>query len=224
MPTEISERIDEEIKREAVLLKERKRKEVQVLLLGQAESGKSTLQKQFQLLYAQQTLEIERPTWRPAVYFNIIKAVRMILSELEYEFSARTSGNPHTSDEVVSEIIRLRIALLPIVAMEDALTSEINGGVSIPGGRNGGFVRSGWQKLRSEKPSYQSHSPESPTVEGMGSVRLPETASLAAKAISRSAMDIKALWQHPTVQHFVDNKTIRLDESAAFAVPVSATS
>jgi guanine nucleotide-binding protein subunit alpha len=139
----------------------------------------------------------------------------MILSELEYEFSARTSGDPHTSDEVVSEIIRLRTALLPIVAMEDALTSEINGGVSIPGGRNGGFVRSGWQKLRSEKPSYQSQSPESPTGEAMSFVKLPETASLAAKAISRSAMDIKALWQHPTVQHFVDNKTIRLDESAA---------
>ncbi|KAJ2929694.1 hypothetical protein H1R20_g7398, partial [Candolleomyces eurysporus] len=211
MPSEISERIDEEIKREAVLLREKKRKEVQVLLLGQAESGKSTLQKQFQLLYAQQSLEIERPTWRPAVYFNIIKAVRMILSELEYEFAARTPGDPHTSDDVVSEIIRLRTALLPIVAMEDALTSEINGGVSIPGGRNGGYVRSGWQKLRSEK----QQSPDSPTAEGSTFVKLPETASLAAKAISRSAMDIKALWQHRAVQHFINNKTIRLDESAA---------
>lgn len=54
------------------------------MLLGQAESGKSTLQKQFQLYYASQTLDKERPTWRPIVYFNILKAIRMILSEVDY--------------------------------------------------------------------------------------------------------------------------------------------
>ena len=54
-----------------------------VMLLGQAESGKSTLQKQFQLYYSSSTLEKERPSWRPIVYFNVLKAVRMILDELE---------------------------------------------------------------------------------------------------------------------------------------------
>ncbi|KAJ3520472.1 hypothetical protein NMY22_g12742 [Coprinellus aureogranulatus] len=213
MPSEVSERIDEEIKREAVALKEAKRKEVQVLLLGQAESGwaatgKSTLQKQFQLLYAQKSLESERPSWRPAVYLNIIKALRMILSELEFEFQARKPGDPHTSDAVVAEINRLRTALLPLVSMEDSLASEINGGVSIPGGRSGAFVRSGWQKqLRSDHQASGSE----PLF-----VRLPETAHLAAKAISRSSDDIQALWRHETVQHFVENKTIRLEESASF--------
>ncbi|KAF6744891.1 guanine nucleotide binding protein, alpha subunit [Ephemerocybe angulata] len=208
MPSEVSERIDEELKREAALLREQKRKEIQVLLLGQAESGKSTLQKQFQLLYAQQSLESERPSWRPAVYFNIIKAVRMILSELEYEFSARTEGNPYTTDEVVAEINRLRSALLPLVAIEDSLASEINGGVSIPGGRSGAFVRSGWQNLRPDNGQSVS--------EPRGFVKLPETANIAAKAISRSTVDITALWQHRTVQRFIEDKTIRLDESAAF--------
>ncbi|THH04294.1 hypothetical protein EW145_g5633, partial [Phellinidium pouzarii] len=56
-----------------------------------AESGKSTLQKQFQLYYASHSLEKERPAWRPVVYFNIIKAVRMILEELDYEFSQSPS-------------------------------------------------------------------------------------------------------------------------------------
>lgn len=63
-----------------------------VMLLGQAESGKSTLQKQFQLYYASNQLEKERPAWRPVVYFNIIKAVRMILEELDYEFSQSPSS------------------------------------------------------------------------------------------------------------------------------------
>ncbi len=54
------------------------------MLLGQAESGKSTLQKQFQLYYASQSLDQELPAWRPVVYFNVIKAVRTILEELDY--------------------------------------------------------------------------------------------------------------------------------------------
>ncbi|KAF5335205.1 hypothetical protein D9611_010895 [Ephemerocybe angulata] len=221
MPSEVSERIDEELKREAALLREQKRKEIQGRIRQASlaclrarhltlEAGKSTLQKQFQLLYAQQSLESERPSWRPAVYFNIIKAVRMILSELEYEFSARTEGNPYTTDEVMAEINRLRSALLPLVAIEDSLASEINGGVSIPGGRSGAFVRSGWQNLRSDNGQSVS--------EPRGFVKLPETANIAAKAISRSAVDITALWQHRTVQRFIEDKTIRLDESAAFFV------
>jgi guanine nucleotide-binding protein subunit alpha len=169
--------------------------------------GKSTLQKQFQLLYAGQALESERPSWRPVVYLNIIKALRMILSELEFEFQARKPDDPHTSDSVIAEINRLRTALLPLVSIEDSLASEINGGVSIPGGRSGAFVRSGWQKqVRSEQQSSVSE----PLF-----VRLPETAHLAAKSISRSADDIKALWRHDTVQHFIENKTIRLEESAS---------
>ena len=68
------------------------------MLLGQAESGKSTLQKQFQLYYASNQLEKERPAWRPVVYFNIIKAVRMILEELDYEFSqSPSSARPQLS-------------------------------------------------------------------------------------------------------------------------------
>ena len=56
------------------------------MLLGQAESGKSTLQKQFQLYYSSATLERERPAWRPIVFFNVLKAVRMVLDELEWEY------------------------------------------------------------------------------------------------------------------------------------------
>ncbi|KAI5118923.1 hypothetical protein M0805_003747 [Coniferiporia weirii] len=89
----ISNKIDEELKAERELIKRRKnqKREVKVMLLGQAESGKSTLQKQFQLYYASHSLEKERPAWRPVVYFNIIKAVRMILEELDYEFSQSPS-------------------------------------------------------------------------------------------------------------------------------------
>ncbi|KAF9509041.1 hypothetical protein BS47DRAFT_185527 [Hydnum rufescens UP504] len=59
-----SERIDSELASEAAYLARRRPSEVTLLLLGQSESGKSTLQKQFQLLYAPTSLETERLAWR----------------------------------------------------------------------------------------------------------------------------------------------------------------
>jgi guanine nucleotide-binding protein subunit alpha len=70
-------------------------------LLGQAESGKSTLQKQFQLMYSPKSLEVslpspvpqqtiefispiqsERASWRTVVYFNIVRSLKHILVTL----------------------------------------------------------------------------------------------------------------------------------------------
>lgn len=56
---------------------------LQLLLLGQAESGKSTLQKQFQLMYRPHSLEQERSSWRTVIYFNVVRSIRQILSALD---------------------------------------------------------------------------------------------------------------------------------------------
>ena len=56
---------------------------LQLLLLGQAESGKSTLQKQFQLMYSPDTLDKERSSWRMVVYFNVARSVKRILEYLD---------------------------------------------------------------------------------------------------------------------------------------------
>lgn len=54
-----------------------------LLLLGQAESGKSTLQKQFQLMYNPDSLDEERLSWRTVIYYNITRPVRRILEALD---------------------------------------------------------------------------------------------------------------------------------------------
>jgi len=59
------------------------RSPAQLLLLGQAESGKSTLQKQFQLMYSPDTLDQERASWRTVIYFNIARSVKRILEILD---------------------------------------------------------------------------------------------------------------------------------------------
>lgn len=202
-PEAVSQWIDEEIRKEAVARREAKRKEVKVLLLGQAESGKSTLQKHFQLLYAQDSLQQERPAWRPVVYLNIIKAARMILSELEFEFETRKYNDRSATDLIVQHLsLNVRTTLLPLIAMEDALASEINGGVAIPGGRSGAFVHSGWQYSKSHHIG----------------LKLPETATMVAKTLSKVSDDIKALWQHPTVQQYIAQGKIRVEESTAFFI------
>ncbi|KAI0300843.1 G-protein alpha subunit [Russula brevipes] len=78
----ISDVIDEQLKIDKRNY-ERSKQDVRLLLLGQAESGKSTLQKQFQLMYSPDTLDQERASWRTVVYFNIARSVKRILETLE---------------------------------------------------------------------------------------------------------------------------------------------
>jgi guanine nucleotide-binding protein subunit alpha len=78
---ETSDKIDEELKLEKQRLQKAKG-DVKLLLLGQAESGKSTLQKQFQLMYSPNSLETERASWRTVVYFNIVRSLKHILATL----------------------------------------------------------------------------------------------------------------------------------------------
>ncbi|KAF8150073.1 guanine nucleotide binding protein, alpha subunit [Crassisporium funariophilum] len=78
----ISEQIDEDLREERERLK-KKKGDVKLLLLGQAESGKSTLQKQFQLMYKPNSLDQERSSWKTVIYFNIVHSLKHILNTLE---------------------------------------------------------------------------------------------------------------------------------------------
>ncbi|KAF8710142.1 hypothetical protein AX14_010823 [Amanita brunnescens Koide BX004] len=78
----VSEQIDEELKQERERLR-RKKDDIKLLLLGQAESGKSTLQKQFQLMYKPTSLDQERISWKTVIYFNVVRSLKHILNTLE---------------------------------------------------------------------------------------------------------------------------------------------
>ena len=192
-----------------------------VMLLGQAESGKSTLQKQFQLYYAQQTLDHERPLWRPVVYFNIIKAVRMILDELDHELSNLDSDQSTEGQAVAhalaplgdvgSEISHLRTKLVPLISMEDSLASELSSGVSVAGGRNGVFVRAGWQALMT--PLSPNRGKAAPATGGP-SPAVAQVTNLASRTLMSVQNEIDELWKHPAVRILLNNRRIRLDESA----------
>lgn len=178
---------------------------------NQYPTGKSTLQKQFQIYYASQTLDHERPSWRPVVYFNIIKAVRMILDELDYQFTTKhvdpdtpEMDPAHIALEVQQEIAQIRAKLLPLVALESTLATELSGGVSIAGGRADAFVRSGWQAVASSKRSSLE----------LSTNKQSEAANLVAKTLVTVRPDVDELWKHPAVKSLVELRKLRLDESA----------
>lgn len=228
-----------------------------VMLLGQAESGKSTLQKQFQLYYAAQSLDLERPSWRPIVYFNILKALRMILDELDFQYpqavqppsptssapyspippsTASSAGNvfsftpppsklpsqsssfsghssvPTPESSWFPELAYLRNKVLPLVASEEALASELSGGITVTGGRKGVYVRSGWQALVTPNRAW-------PLTEIVAtSARPTAVTNIVAKTLGANQNEIFRLWQHPAVQSLVRTNKLRLEESASLCV------
>ncbi|KZT22584.1 G-protein alpha subunit [Neolentinus lepideus HHB14362 ss-1] len=218
----INSKIDDWLKQEREFIRKRKaaKPEVKVMLLGQAESGKSTLQKQFQLHYASSSFDGERPSWTPIVYFNIIKAVRMIIEELDYEFmgdaplsnSSPSSSPPSTagSDWRVG-LAELRTKVLPLVAIEDSLASELSGGITLAGGKSGVYVRSGWQALVTPQRSWPLSD-----IRNTASANIPAVTNLAARTLVETAYHIQDLWNHAAVRVLIRRRKLRLEESGTF--------
>jgi len=150
------------------------------------------------------------------VYTNLIKAVRMIMDELDFEISSwmTAPSSPEFesieySDQVLSEIAQLRSKLLPLVALESSLTSELSGGVNLSGGRTGAYVRSGWQALINSNRSW-------PVPGVLTSDKPSMVANLVARTLNSMKTDVQALWQHPAVNVLLRLRKLRLDESAPF--------
>lgn len=205
------------------------------MLLGQAESGKSTLQKQFQLYYASQTLDRERPAWRPIVYSNVLKAIRTIFDALDlpsppspaipdpaaaadtFSLSAASSSGsaspPLPAESLWSpELVQLRTRLLPLIASEDALAAELSGGVQVSGGRTGVYVRAGWQALITPNRAW-------PVTDIRAAAGRPTVvANLVGGTLAATKDAITDLWRHPSIRRLLLSNKLRLEESAALYV------
>ncbi|KIM89646.1 hypothetical protein PILCRDRAFT_812466 [Piloderma croceum F 1598] len=103
----VSLRIDEELKAEKAAIK-KKKNGVKVLVLGQSESGKSTIIKNFQLAYAYQAWLDERASWRSVIYLNLIRSVNHILEILALEMSNQDSSRHGPSPATARSLAHLR--------------------------------------------------------------------------------------------------------------------
>lgn len=241
----ISEQIDEDLRQERENLK-RKKTDVKLLLLGQAESGKSTLQKQFQLMYKPNSLDQERSSWRTVIYFNVVHSIKHILNTLEaWDDSledemdvdgpyshGRSTPTVHSSrshnfyDPLTSQttIANIRRRLSPLVASDIQLADRLSGGITVSGsGKGGVYVRSGWQARTIENALGRIR--PRPSVDGDGrkgrnsiSADIVQDALVqdVGRMLDAAKDDIKELWNHPTVRGLISKRRLKLDEWSEF--------
>ncbi|KAF7296871.1 Guanine nucleotide-binding protein alpha-4 subunit [Mycena indigotica] len=127
----VSDAIDDELRRERQDRKKRGKREVKVLLLGQSESGKSTVLKNFRLKYAPAQWKAELQSWRAVVQLNLVQNVLTILDVLQERLSlpeateVPTGSSPPSSfptgsrtsfDSTISDITTAPPALSPAAA------------------------------------------------------------------------------------------------------------
>ncbi|KAL0579305.1 hypothetical protein V5O48_002703 [Marasmius crinis-equi] len=236
----ISEQIDEDLRQEREILK-RRRGEVKLLLLGQAESGKSTLQKQFQLMYRPHSLDQERVSWKTVIFFNVVRSIKHILTTLEsWEdamnetqpeakfgvpgsssagMSSPRSASPYRALSPVSSkasTSALRIRLLPLVGMDAALADRLSGGVTVSGsGKGSVFVRTGWQSRTLENAFGRKRQQHIDNGKAPEVVQDPLTQDVN-HMLEASSEDIKDLWEHPTVRGLITARRLKLDEWSEF--------
>ncbi|KAJ7761982.1 guanine nucleotide-binding protein [Mycena maculata] len=239
----VSEQIDEELRQEREKLR-RSRGDVKLLLLGQAESGKSTLQKQFQLMYKPNSIEQERSSWRTVIYFNVVHSLKHILTTLEAwddsfdDDIAQPSGYydknvpplPRAPSRAASPVMggrsnriaSLRDRLSPLLDTDSHLADRLSGGITVSGsGKGGVFVRSGWQARTIDKARGKSRrSPDADFRRGREGNAPEGDGDVLLEEVGRmlSALkeDIRELWAHPTVKGLIMKRKLKLDEWSEF--------
>ncbi|TFK25565.1 G-alpha-domain-containing protein [Coprinopsis marcescibilis] len=113
---QVSKQIDAELKADKLALKKRK-EAVQVLVLGQSLSGKSTTIKNFQMRYAQKSWHDERDSWKAVVLLNLVRIVNTVVDVLNETMDntllLSQEGNPgfhtHLTEQHRTTIRRLGV-------------------------------------------------------------------------------------------------------------------
>ncbi|OCH92456.1 G-protein alpha subunit [Obba rivulosa] len=123
----ISDEIDRAIEKERQELKKR-RSAMRILLLGQAESGKSTMLKNFQLHFAPKAFHTEVELWRPVIQLNLVRSINVILNILSsvHDVPADPAARRLSTRPISPESHRLlRMRLAPIRQVELILTKAL---------------------------------------------------------------------------------------------------
>ncbi|KAB5595616.1 Guanine nucleotide-binding protein alpha-4 subunit [Ceratobasidium theobromae] len=116
-----SDMIDRMLKGEGAARAAARRKQRKLLFLGQSESGKSTLVKQFRLMQSSETFVSERESWRSIVFLNIIRSILRIVDIVSPNFNLK---NP--SDSRSQEFARLRLRLTPLRSVESSIVEFLS--------------------------------------------------------------------------------------------------
>ncbi|TFK67591.1 G-alpha-domain-containing protein [Pluteus cervinus] len=213
----ISDQIDEELKKERVA--ERKgTRALKVLILGQSESGKSTLLKNFQLMCKPRAFGAERASWRAVIQLNIVRSIHLILDAL----SAPGTASPR----IPAELMKVKQRLSPLLQVEDTLTRKLNPTGSdeveatrlVParlGLKDGPkevavHSASGWKSAFSRLMNTGRDS-----IDTLNDVDWNDPNEPGA-VLHRCSEDMTKLWQDPVVHQILEKRNLRIQELAGF--------
>ncbi|KAJ7721957.1 guanine nucleotide binding protein, alpha subunit [Mycena maculata] len=224
---EISNSIDEQLSREK---KENQKgpRPVKVLLLG-----KSTTLKNFQLMYDSKAFRAERASWRAIVQLNVVRSIHVILDVITRAQNRRAADEerPPDSPVVEDDLLTLKMRLSPLIHIEEVLMQRL-----IPSGPD----RSDAARLAQLTNIPYSERPRNVNREVAvnSAMQWKDTFTRlvtsdkdsfdSEKAIDWDdpndpgvilhalAEDMKALWNHQTVQALLVRQNLRLQEAAGF--------
>lgn len=200
----VSDRIDEQIKSEKQASS--RSKQVKVLMLGPAESGKSTTVKVFQMLHARQGWEAERMSWRTVIHLNLVRSVNRILDVLE--------STPET--ETASRMNLLRMRLSPLRRVQRDLETHLGlaGGDEVYTAADSGVFRRPTELcLRSRHGWAAALGFARQKINHQGKRSLAED---ALEVILMSRDDIAALWGDDEVRAALEVRGLRLEDQSGF--------
>ncbi|KAJ6535107.1 G-protein alpha subunit [Mycena capillaripes] len=194
---------------------ERKKRAVKILLLGQSESGKSSVLRNFRLAFTPKYFESERLVWKTVIQLNLISSIKKILTILQEEWEAleTTSAESQSDTPLTSEHRRLALSLSPLLAFETSLSQMIasdtaSGGYTVtvrPGG--------GWKDKLASFGRSVSTTPESQSpVEGETS----NDPSQVTQVLAGCKEEITALWEDAGVRRVLEAHGVYLQDDSGF--------
>ncbi|KAF7349227.1 hypothetical protein MSAN_01712100 [Mycena sanguinolenta] len=231
---DISDAIDEQLTQEKAQEKKGPRP-VKVLLLGQSESGKSTILKNFQLMYDPKAFRAERASWRAIVQLNVVRSIHVILDVITRAQSRRpTTGENGSPDSPVvdDELATLKMRLSPLIRVEEVLMQRLIpiGPDKSDAARLAQLTNIPYSELPrnvNREVAVHSANPWKDVFKRLKGIDDNESFD-SEKAIDWEdptdpgvvlhalAEDMKALWSNQTVQALLDRQNLRLQEAAGF--------
>ncbi|KAF5376414.1 hypothetical protein D9615_008585 [Tricholomella constricta] len=188
---------------------EKKKKCVQILLLGQSESGKSSVLKNFQLAFAPKQFESERVVWKTIVQLNVIGSLKLILDVLQREWE---STDAEGKSPLNRDLRRIRLGLSPLLFIEQNIMQLI-----APGNHNHRDVcvrpGSNWKALlraRVEAPPDDDPRRKRRSQNPLNK-EIDPTSVLAA-----SKDDILVLWNDLNVRAVLKKRGVRMEDMPGF--------
>ncbi|KAF5392833.1 hypothetical protein D9757_000975 [Collybiopsis confluens] len=225
----ISDEIDERIKHDRAIAK-KESAVVKVLLLGQAESGKSTTLKNFRMHYDTEAWGKERNGWRAVVQLNVVRSILTILAVINAELNGEALDD--TQDDKTNEPMNfsdshqlLMIRLAPLRGVESNLQRWLGSGAE-PYPTSGPMAATPFDAPVYKAADANENAPGS-VAQREFAVRCwldvvdPEAQNnldfeSVTIGLAGHSADMKALWEDEVVQRALAKRKLILPDSAGF--------